>query len=402
MRIFWILSYAAGLDATSANDKTLAKKAVSTLKKLLNQYLKSTDAHKYNPILLILEMYALLLDKGYNQPLKAKNTEFKSFKTHIGSPKLKGALGMYRGGYATHIKPYSEEVDFLSTVLHEFTHALCKMIYGNTSTRYQSELNQLAKNLQQYCKASGKKITDTLNFYDFYNEKKYADEIFPRIVQLFIIDPAFNAAVNYNEEIANSIGNLFSLFLKDIAEFKSTLLEAQASNKWSRKEISRALEIQDYKTFFTMLTPENQSQINVWPQLMPEDEKLFKGAAEKGFPMFAKNKFGKNSLKFAVETNAFESALDILRSLWQNKQAVPKNIDYNVTDKQGFTLLMRAIINDQEPAFIDWLIKEAGIDVSISHPITHKTALSYASHNKEIHSIILPKILTTLSSLSVI
>lgn len=384
-----------GLDATSANDKSLAKKAVSVLEQLLNQYLIATDPNKYNPILLILEMYALLVDKGYNQPInnEMKITHFRSFKTHMGSPKLDHSSGpvggQYYGKFGIHINPHSTSIDFLATVIHEFTHGICQIIYKDISTRYQSELKQLTKVLHGFCKKTGKSKADILNFYDHYTEKYHASEIFPRIVELYIVNPDFNIAFHYNEEIANAIGNLFSLFLKDMAEFKAKLLDVQIGNKWSRKEISKALEIKDYKAVFSMLTPENQSQINVWPQLMSEDEKLFKAAFEKGFPLFAKNKFGKNSLKFAIESNTFESAVEILHYLWEHKLPIPKDIDYNVTDKQGYSLLMRAVDKEPEPSFIKWLIEKVGIDVGIANPFTNKTALSYASQNKEILSVIL-------------
>jgi hypothetical protein len=383
------------LDSISADDKYLAGKAVVAFERLLNSYLTSTSLDKYNPLLLLFEVYALLVDKGFNQPLgkKKRDNAFNSFKTHMGSSKLGDSLGAYNHKYAIHIKFHADTIEFLATVIHEFTHAICKMIYGDTSTRYQAELNKLAKMLKQFCEDEKRDISDTLNFFDFYAEEKYAAEMFPRIVELYIMNPDFNAAILYNKEIANALGHIFSLFLRDLAEFKEKLLKLQKDNQWSRREISQALEIEDYKTFFSMLTPQNQSKINVWPQFMAEDEKLFRKSLEIGFPIFAKNKFKKDALMIALkDTNSLEPALAILQFLWEKKIPVPKSFNYNVQDKRGDTLLMRAIINEKEPGFIEWLVKEIGIDVGTSNPHTGKTALSYA--NTSSHKEILPIILT--------
>lgn len=380
----------ASIDA--ATGTVLGRLALNIFRPLLTNYLKNPSCHQsaYNPLLLLSEVVMLLMDKGYNQPLgkKDKIEQFYALKIFLDSPKIpQKDIGYYKHKYGVHIKIHSDKIDFLETIFHELTHALCKIIYNRTDSIYRTELQKLALALRKY-HTDHLHLPSTLNFFSVYSEEQYAEELFPRMVQLYIQDPYNPFATRYPYEILAMANQLFSQFFRDLSEFKAKLILLQTENKWSRVATSKAIEDKDYKSYFSMVAPTLQSSMNEWPQFS-KDSKLVAMALDNGFSFYSVNKFKKNVLQMVLEDKHpdLDRGLDILEKIWEAKGRIPPaNLD--VRDSSGCTLLITAIIQKRNSEFIKWLIVDAGVDLSIEG--YKYSAADYAKLRglEEIHKLI--------------
>ncbi len=354
----------AEIDASTGS--ALGEIALKLFQSALKNYLLRGCCwiNMYNPLLSLFEVVMWLMDKGYNKPLQKKDQQkkFHALKIFLDSLKVSSGLGCYRYKYGVHIALSSNKVKFLSTIFHKLTHALCYIMYNSTPTRYRDDLTKLAKTLEKY-NLDKPGTCSILNFLSVYSEDDRPYVLFPRLVEIYIQNPdAYH--LDYPYEILVMINHLFSEFIRDIAEFKLKLIELQAENTWSRVAISKALEDQDYKTYFSMVTTATQSSINEWPQFRRSRE-LASMAVEKGFSIYSLNKFKKNILQMVLEDKHpdLKRGLDILEIIWETKGDIPK-VDLNVCNKARFNLLVMAIIHDKNPEFIKWLIVKAGVEVN--------------------------------------
>ena len=208
-----------------------------------------------------------------------------------------------------------------------------------------------------------------LNYFSEYSEEKYSNEMFPRIVEYLLLNPSFNASQLFPLEIATKLQHLFSLFLKDTAEFMINL-SAQHHHATSRVKLLEYYEADDFKNFYQVVNPSNYRAFDFFPIHSAKDSKALKLAIQMNFPVHDVNKFGIDTVKFALDNKKFENAIIILEKLWEEKKLTFKidspGMNVNQQDQNGQSLLMHAIKSNCEDNFIEWLLKTCYADPTLT------------------------------------
>ncbi len=380
------LKKAAHIDSMTGTE--IAKENTLQFNCLLESWLKkiNLEGSRYNPLDLILEVFALLVDKGfqYNDGIKTVQLRFHSSKIS------KKNMGEYRHygnviRFGLHFNIHNYDSTLPGIVLHEFIHLLCNLMYGNVSTLYRIELEKLVKSILEYMNCRKYTPDDQGIFTGFstYPQEKYAEEFFPRLFEFFILK---NESPNdlFPSKISLQMQYFFARFLHDVAKFKFKLLEQHQHIPRGRLEMFDYLENKDYKNFFNYITPKNNRGYNFFPSYFSLDSKFLKMAIENKFDLNEPNKLGVTPLKYYIYSGYFDMAVTLLEKLWESKQIntnLINQVDLNQQNKDNKTLLIQAIQMHKSEKFIEWLIQDCKVDTTLVDHSGSSATLYAVSNN---------------------
>ncbi len=226
----------------------------------LNNWYEGVKLEK-NPIYSLLETLTILMDQGYEKSVKnsfTRDTTRQFTEVHFQSTEAKH-LGKYVGDNKLHIGKAASVNEYtkfplLSTVVHEFVHHLCQLMYGSANPQPLKEWEALVDMIDtdlRDAKKAGHKLGQFggLYFSKSYSKSKHAAELVPRLAQLLLESPtALEKESNFlSEKTIETIKKLFfDKFLgKDLVNFKQGLAErAQLQSKKliGKSEIFRCLQ----------------------------------------------------------------------------------------------------------------------------------------------------------------